>query len=629
MSEKSQLHAASAVDQVLGKALESWEAEYPKIRSIRGYDEVFWSNQNLKPVEDAILETGITLEQIQSAEHRLKRFAPFFMEAFPETRSTQGLLESKIRRVESFQGELEKTPYAVPFGRLMLKLDSHLPISGSIKARGGIYEVLQHAEQLAVEAGLLTPGMSYAAFAEPKFKKFFSDYSVAVGSTGNLGLSIGIISAALGFKAQVHMSSDAKAWKKALLRQKGVEVFEYDSDYSVAVEQGRREAEKDPKTYFVDDENSLNLFLGYSVAALRLKAQLDHLGYTPSEASPLFVYLPCGVGGGPGGVAFGLKMLFGEHVHCYFAEPTHSPCMLLGMMTDQHDAVSVQDFGLDNRTIADGLAVGRPSLFVGKVLRHLLDGVFSVTDEHMLADLAMMADFESLRLEPSALAGISGPSWLKRDKAVYEALLERYTPEALGQSIHLAWATGGSMVPEEVMEKDIENGRKLYQNSTWSIQSSNFNSGTSHEARSMQIVLDEGLDTSEEEQTRDEALISEKLWHYNLQSWPTQVEKSRMLRLFLRTAEGELLGGLIGKIYRSALFVDKLFVEDALRGQGWGERLLSRAETIAKKEGVVFAHLDTFSFQAPDFYEKLGYKAFGILDNYPDGLKRYFYKKTL
>lgn len=463
MSEKNQTHAASVEENILGKPLEIWENEFPKIRSIRRYEEVFWSNQNLKPVEEAILETGITLEQIQSAEHRLKHFAPFFMEAFPETRNTQGLLESPIRRVEAFQAALEKTPYAVPFGRLMIKLDSHLPISGSIKARGGIYEVLQHAEQLAVEAGLLTPGMSYAAFAEPRFKAFFSDYSVAVGSTGNLGLSIGIISAALGFKAQVHMSSDAKAWKKALLRQKGVEVFEYDSDYSVAVEQGRKEAEKDPKTYFVDDENSLNLFLGYAVAALRLKAQLDHLGYTPSEASPLFVYLPCGVGGGPGGVAFGLKMLYGEHVHCYFAEPTHSPCMLLGMMTDEHDAVSVQDFGLDNRTIADGLAVGRPSLFVGKVLKHLLDGVFSVTDEHMLADLARMADFESLRLEPSALAGISGPSWLKRDTAVYESLLKRYTPEALSQSIHLAWATGGSMVPEEVMDKDIENGRKLYQ----------------------------------------------------------------------------------------------------------------------------------------------------------------------
>ncbi|HEY3590969.1 MAG TPA: D-serine ammonia-lyase, partial [Buttiauxella sp.] len=380
--------------------------QFPLVRELIDLHETRWFNPATTSFAEGLPYVGLTAEDVQDAHDRLTRFAPYLAKAFPETAANNGIIESELVAIPAMKKRLETEHKQPIFGQLLLKKDSHLPISGSIKARGGIYEVLTHAEKLALEAGMLTTKDDYSKLLTPEFKNFFSRYSIAVGSTGNLGLSIGIMSARIGFNVTVHMSADARAWKKAKLRSHGVTVVEYEQDYGVAVEQGRKAAEADPNCFFIDDENSRTLFLGYSVAGQRLKTQFAQQGHIVDEQHPLFVYLPCGVGGGPGGVAFGLKMAFGDNVHCIFAEPTHSPCMLLGVYTGLHDAIAVQDLGIDNVTAADGLAVGRASGFVGRAMQRLLDGFYTLEDQTMYRLLGWLAEEESIRLEPSALAGM-------------------------------------------------------------------------------------------------------------------------------------------------------------------------------------------------------------------------------
>ncbi|MET7017501.1 D-serine ammonia-lyase [Bacillus mycoides] len=441
------------------KEIEALKEQYPLVNNLIATEEVFWVNPNMEKYETAIKNSPLNEEHVKDAEERLKRFAPYIAKVFPETKETGGIIESPLVKISSMKQFLEKS-YGKPIlGELLLKCDSGLPISGSIKARGGIYEVLKHAEQLALQHGMLTGKDDYSILDSDRFRDFFAKYSIAVGSTGNLGLSIGIMSAKLGFNVTVHMSADAKEWKKDLLRSKGVNVIEYEADYSKAVEEGRLQADADPSCYFVDDENSHDLFLGYAVAASRLQKQLEELEIVVDEEHPLFVYLPCGVGGGPGGVAFGLKLLYKDNVHCFFAEPTHSPCMLLGLMTGLHDKIAVQDIGIDNVTDADGLAVGRPSGFVGKTMEPFLSGNYTVSDEELYRLLKELADTENIYLEPSALAGMIGP--LNVCKAENEYLQKQQLTEKVKKGTHIVWGTGGSMVPEDVMNGYYKKGFEL------------------------------------------------------------------------------------------------------------------------------------------------------------------------
>jgi ribosomal protein S18 acetylase RimI-like enzyme len=97
----------------------------------------------------------------------------------------------------------------------------------------------------------------------------------------------------------------------------------------------------------------------------------------------------------------------------------------------------------------------------------------------------------------------------------------------------------------------------------------------------------------------------------------------------VQSPEGKVVGGLIGETHWDWLYINLLFVKDELRGRGFGQQLLTLAEEKARQLGVKSVYLDTFSFQAPEFYRRNGYRVFGELNDFPPGHTRYYMTKQL
>ena len=424
------------------------------LHTLRTKKGILWVNTEYRPDSQG---NEFANERPQNAQARLLRHRAVLARVFPELRASDGVVDSPLMAIPTLQRALGSDATA---GQWFLKGDHALPVAGSVKARGGFHEVLSLAERLLARYAARPDG-SVPALDSAEARTLFSRYTVAVGSTGNLGLGIGTISAALGFRAVVHMSADAKQWKKDRLRRHGTEVIEHAGDYARAVEAGRQAAEADQNGYFVDDEHSVALFLGYAAAAFELQAQLARAGRPVDAGHPLFVYLPCGVGGAPGGIAYGLKQCFGPHVHCFFAEPVASPCMLVQLASGSDTPLSVYDVGLDNRTEADGLAVGLASPLVAPMMRSLLAGLFTVEDDDLFRWIHALAQTEQVLIEPSAAAGFAGPGELQSSAAGRDFLAAHGLTQRLGQATHVVWSTGGSLVPREEHARFQARGQAL------------------------------------------------------------------------------------------------------------------------------------------------------------------------
>ena len=125
----------------------------------------------------------------------------------------------------------------------------------------------------------------------------------------------------------------------------------------------------------------------------------------------------------------------------------------------------------------------------------------------------------------------------------------------------------------------------------------------------------------------DEKYIFEGLLEYNLER--IEDKNPRDLGIYLQDETGRKIAGLISSTHGNWLSVKYLWVSKELRGQQIGSEILKQAEKTAKERGCKYSFLDTFSFQAPLFYKKHGYREVFTLENYPVTGKRYYFTKNL
>ena len=125
----------------------------------------------------------------------------------------------------------------------------------------------------------------------------------------------------------------------------------------------------------------------------------------------------------------------------------------------------------------------------------------------------------------------------------------------------------------------------------------------------------------------DMALLDERVYKFNAAA--SGVDDGRLLAIFVRDGDGTIVAGLHGWTWGGTGFVQTIWVDEKLRRRGLGSRLLTAAEAEARRRGCHQMHLDTHSYQAPEFYRRLGYDVIGELPGWPGDDVRVFLRKPL
>ena len=369
-------------------------------------EESFVLNEKLSETEIHSKINGYGHVHMKAAQNRYMRFMPFLAEAFPETAARKGIIESELYDISDFTEEINESFK----GKLFLKDDAHLPVGQSVTARGSMHEVLHIAEILLQKNKLLSPTENYSKVNSGEIKELFSHYKIYAVDCENLAVSAGLLAARLGFKTVVYLHENKNQEKINILLNEKIKIREYKSDYLTAINEAQKVCEKEENSFFIGKSDSEDLFFGYSTAALRLKVQLNKAHVTVDENHPLFVYIPSLIPEAAGGIAFGLKELMGNDVHCFLFQPSD----------------------LTNET----------SEFVRSISENIISGIFTVSAESMQSFSEKLKLKKSINLKPVSCMGFKAVEDFSNKE--FQGYLKKHNLlDKLDNSSHIVWAAYG------------------------------------------------------------------------------------------------------------------------------------------------------------------------------------------
>ncbi len=123
--------------------------------------------------------------------------------------------------------------------------------------------------------------------------------------------------------------------------------------------------------------------------------------------------------------------------------------------------------------------------------------------------------------------------------------------------------------------------------------------------------------------------VSSKLAQYNVdQSEGLSNKPGKHISLSLK-CDDKIIGGIVGRTIYMSFMIDHLWVDEQYRGLGYGTKLLFASEKVARERGCISSQTSSYSFQAPEFYQRRGYEVFGVFNGYPNDIKKFYLGKDL